>query len=248
MNLTQKILKNHLLKGELVPGEEIAIRIDQTLTQDSTGTMAYLQLEAMGVDRVKTERSMAYIDHNTLQTGFENADDHQYITTVAKKHGIYLSKPGNGICHQVQLERVGKPGRTLLGSDSHTPTGGALGMLAIGAGGLDVAVAMGGGAYYLNCPKVVNVHLTGKLPRGVAAKDVILELLRRLTVKGGVGKVMEYTGEGVESLTIPERATIANMGAELGATTSVFPSDEAARRFLKAQEREEDYQPLLADP
>ena len=239
MNLTQKILKNHLLKGELVPGEEIAIRIDQTLTQDSTGTMAYLQLEAMGVDRVKTERSMAYIDHNTLQTGFENADDHQYITTVAKKHGIYLSKPGNGICHQVQLERVGKPGRTLLGSDSHTPTGGALGMLAIGAGGLDVAVAMGGGAYYLNCPKVVNVHLTGKLPRGVAAKDVILELLRRLTVKGGVGKVMEYTGEGVESLTIPERATIANMGAELGATTSVFPSDEAARRFLKAQEREE---------
>ena len=199
MNLTQKILKNHLLKGELVPGEEIAIRIDQTLTQDSTGTMAYLQLEAMGVDRVKTERSMAYIDHNTLQTGFENADDHQYITTVAKKHGIYLSKPGNGICHQVQLERVGKPGRTLLGSDSHTPTGGALGMLAIGAGGLDVAVAMGGGAYYLNCPKVVNVHLTGKLPRGVAAKDVILELLRRLTVKGGVGKVMEYTGEGVES-------------------------------------------------
>ncbi len=248
MNLTQKILKNHLLKGELVPGEEIAIRIDQTLTQDSTGTMAYLQLEAMGVDRVKTERSMAYIDHNTLQTGFENADDHQYITTVAKKHGIYLSKPGNGICHQVQLERVGKPGRTLLGSDSHTPTGGALGMLAIGAGGLDVAVAMGGGAYYLNCPKVVNVHLTGKLPRGVAAKDVILELLRRLTVKGGVGKVMEYTGEGVESLTIPERATIANMGAELGATTSVFPSDEAARRFLKAQEREEDYQPLFADP
>ena len=216
MNVTQKILSGHLISGELKPGGEIAIRIDQTLTQDSTGTMAYLQFEAMDVKRVKTERSMAYIDHNTLQTGFENADDHRYIASVARKHGIYLSKPGNGICHQVQLERIGKPGKTLLGSDSHTPTGGALGMIAIGAGGLDVAVAMGGGAYYLSCPSVVSVRLTGRLTRGVAAKDVILELLRRLTVKGGVGKVMEYTGPGVETLSIPERATIANMGAELG--------------------------------
>lgn len=248
MNVTQKILSSHLVSGELIPGREIAIRIDQTLTQDSTGTMAYLQFEAMGIDRVKTERSMAYIDHNTLQTGFENADDHKYITTVAKKHGIYLSKPGNGICHQVQLERVGKPGKTLLGSDSHTPTGGALGMIAIGAGGLDVAVAMGGGAYSLSCPSVVNVRLTGALSRGVAAKDVILELLRRLSVKGGVGKVMEYTGPGVDTLSIPERATIANMGAELGATTSVFPSDEVTRAFLRAQGREADFAPLAADP
>ena len=247
MNVTQKILAAHLLSGELIPGKEISIRIDQTLTQDSTGTMAYLQFEAMGISRVRTERSVAYIDHNTLQTGFENADDHKYITTVAKKHGIWLSKPGNGICHQVQLERIGKPGKTLLGSDSHTPTGGALGMIAIGAGGLDVAVAMGGGAYYLDCPSVVNVRLTGKLSRGVAAKDVILELLRRLSVKGGVGKVMEYTGPGVATLSIPERATITNMGAELGATTSVFPSDEVTRAFLKAQNREEDYQPLTAD-
>ena len=248
MNVTQKILAAHLVSGELKPGSEIAIRIDQTLTQDSTGTMAYLQFEAMGIPRVKTERSMAYIDHNTLQTGFENADDHKYIATVAKKHGIYLSKPGNGICHQVQLERVGVPGKTLLGSDSHTPTGGGLGMLAIGAGGLDVAVAMGGGAYYLSCPGVVNVRLTGKLNRGVAAKDVILELLRRLTVKGGVGKVMEYTGEGVATLSIPERATITNMGAELGATTSVFPSDGVTRAFLAAQGREQDFIPLTADP
>ena len=248
MNVTQKILSAHLISGELKPGSEIAIRIDQTLTQDSTGTMAYLQFEAMDVKRVKTERSMAYIDHNTLQTGFENADDHRYIASVARKHGIYLSKPGNGICHQVQLERIGKPGKTLLGSDSHTPTGGALGMIAIGAGGLDVAVAMGGGAYYLSCPSVVSVRLTGRLSRGVAAKDVILELLRRLTVKGGVGKVMEYTGPGVETLSIPERATIANMGAELGATTSVFPSDEVTRGFLKAQGREADFIPLAADP
>ena len=248
MNVTKKILSAHLVSGELRPGSEIAIRIDQTLTQDSTGTMAYLQFEAMDVKRVKTERSMAYIDHNTLQTGFENADDHRYIASVARKHGIYLSKPGNGICHQVQLERIGKPGKTLLGSDSHTPTGGALGMIAIGAGGLDVAVAMGGGAYYLSCPSVVSVRLTGRLSRGVAAKDVILELLRRLTVKGGVGKVMEYTGPGVETLSIPERATIANMGAELGATTSVFPSDEVTRAFLKAQGREADFVPLAPDP
>lgn len=247
MNVTQKILSVHLVSGELTPGTEIAIKIDQTLTQDSTGTMAYLQFEAMGVPRVKTERSMAYIDHNTLQTGFENADDHAYITTVAKKHGVYLSKPGNGICHQVQLERIGVPGKTLLGSDSHTPTGGGLGMLAIGAGGLDVAVAMGGGAYHLSCPSVVNIRLTGRLQRGVAAKDVILELLRRLTVRGGVGKVMEYTGEGVETLSIPERATIANMGAELGATTSVFPSDGVTQAFLRAQGREGDFVPLAAD-
>ena len=247
MNVTQKILAAHLVSGELKRGTEISIRIDQTLTQDSTGTMAYLQFEAMGIPRVKTEKSIAYIDHNTLQTGFENADDHKYIATVTKKHGVYLSKPGNGICHQVQLERIGKPGKTLLGSDSHTPTGGALGMIAIGAGGLDVAVAMGGGAYYLSCPGVVNVRLTGSLQRGVAAKDVILELLRRLSVKGGVGKVMEYTGPGVATLTIPERATITNMGAELGATTSVFPSDEVTRQFLKAQGREEDFMPLTAD-
>ena len=247
MTLTYKILKDHLLSGNLIPGEEISIRIDQTLTQDSTGTMAYLQFEAMGIGRVKTVKSVAYIDHNTLQTGFENADDHQYIQTVAKKHGIYCSKPGNGICHQVQLERFGVPGMTLLGSDSHTPTGGGIGMLAIGAGGLDVAVAMGGGAYYLACPKVVGIKLTGKLPYGVAAKDIILEVLRRLSVKGGVGKVMEYIGEGVATLTVPERATIANMGAELGATTSVFPSDEVTRFFLKAQGREKDFRPLTAD-
>ena len=248
MNLTQKILKAHLLSGNLTPGEEISIRIDQTLTQDSTGTMAYLQFEAMGIGRVRTRRSVAYIDHNTLQTGFENADDHQYIQSVAKKHGIWCSKPGNGICHQVQLERFGVPGMTLLGSDSHTPTGGGIGMLAIGAGGLDVAVAMGGGAYYLTCPKVVGVKLSGKLPYGVAAKDIILEVLRRLSVKGGTGKVMEYIGEGVKSLTVPERATIANMGAELGATTSVFPSDEVTRAFLKAQGREGDFRELGADP
>ena len=247
MNLTQKILKDHLVSGDLIPGEEISIRIDQTLTQDSTGTMAYLQFEAMGIGRVKTRRSVAYIDHNTLQTGFENADDHQYIQSVAKKHGIWCSKPGNGICHQVQLERFGVPGMTLLGSDSHTPTGGGIGMLAIGAGGLDVAVAMGGGAYYLTCPKVVGVKLNGKLPYAVAAKDIILEVLHRLSVKGGTGKVMEYIGEGVKTLTVPERATIANMGAELGATTSVFPSDEVTRAFLKAQGREQDFRELCAD-
>ncbi len=248
MNLTQKLLASHLLSGSLVPGEEISIRIDQTLTQDSTGTMAYLQFEAMGVERVRTKKSVAYIDHNTLQTGYENADDHQYIQTVAKRHGIYCSKPGNGICHQVNLERFGVPGWTLLGSDSHTPTGGGIGMLAIGAGGLDVAVAMGGGAYYLVCPRVVGVRLHGVLPRCVAAKDIILEVLRRLSVKGGVGKVMEYTGDGVASLTVPERATIANMGAELGATTSVFPSDEVTRAFLRAQKREQDFTPLAPDP
>lgn len=247
MNMTQKLLNAHLVSGELVPGQEIAIRIDQTLTQDSTGTMAYLQFEAMGVKRVKTRRSIAYIDHNTLQTGFENADDHQYIQSVAKQHGIDCSKPGNGICHQVHLERFGVPGWTLLGSDSHTPTGGGIGMLAIGAGGLDVAVAMGGGAYYMTCPQVVGVKLTGRLSYGVAAKDVILEVLRRLSVKGGVGKVMEYFGEGVATLTVPERATIANMGAELGATTSVFPSDAVTRAFLRAQGREQDFTPLAPD-
>ena len=231
MNLTYKILSSHLVTGRLERGEEIGIRIDHTLTQDSTGTMAYLQFEAMGIPRVKTEKSLAYIDHNTLQSGFENADDHMYLATVAKKHGVFLSKPGNGVCHQVELERFAVPGKTLLGSDSHTPTAGGLGMLAIGAGGLDVAVAMGGGAYYLSCPSVVNVRLTGRLGRGVAAKDVILELLRRLTVKGGVGKVMEYTGEGVATLSIPERATITNMGAELGATTSLFPRRRARARF-----------------
>jgi len=248
MNLTQKLLSDHLLSGSLKAGEEISIRIDQTLTQDSTGTMAYLQFEAMEIGRVRTKKSVAYIDHNTLQTGFENADDHQYIQSVAKKHGIFCSKPGNGICHQVHLERFGVPGMTLLGSDSHTPTGGGIGMLAIGAGGLDVAVAMGGGAYYLTCPKVVEVRLKGRLPYGVAAKDIILEVLRRLTVKGGVGRVMEYTGEGVKTLTVPERATIANMGAELGATTSVFPADEVTRAFLKAQKREADFREMRADP
>ena len=235
LNVVQKILAAHLVEGDPAKDAELGIRIDQTLTQDATGTMAYLQFEAMGIGRVRTKKSVAYIDHNTLQTGFENADDHQYIQSVAKKHGIFCSKPGNGICHQVHLERFGVPGMTLLGSDSHTPTGGGIGMLAIGAGGLDVAVAMGGGAYYLTCPKVVGVKLTGKLPYAVAAKDIILEVLRRLSVKGGTGKVMEYIGEGVKSLTVPERATIANMGAELGATTSVFPSDEVTRAFLKAQ-------------
>jgi aconitate hydratase len=241
MNLTYQILKSHLVEGELKAGSEIGIRIDQTLTQDSTGTMAYLQLEAMEIPRVKTELSVAYIDHNTLQSGFENADDHQYLETVTKKHGVYLSKPGNGVCHQVHLERFAIPGKTLLGSDSHTPTAGGLGMLAIGAGGLDVAVAMSGGAYWLLCPSVTNVRLTGRLSRGVAAKDVILEVLRRLTVKGGVGKVMEYTGEGVASLSVPERATITNMGAELGATASIFPADKNARAFMKAQGRERDF-------
>ena len=247
LTLTEKILSAHLVDGEMVKGQEIGIRIDQTLTQDATGTMAYLEFEAMGVPRVKTERSVAYIDHNTLQNGFENADDHRFIGSVCKKHGIYFSRPGNGICHQVHLERFGVPGKTLIGSDSHTPTGGGLGMIAIGAGGMDVAVAMGGGAYYITCPQVVKVELTGKLQPWVAAKDVILEVLRRLSVKGGVGKVIEYVGEGVKTLSVPERATITNMGAELGATTSIFPSDEITRQFLKAQGREQDYTPLAAD-
>jgi len=247
LNLAQKIIKEHLVSGEMKAGTEISIRIDQTLTQDSTGTMAYLEFEAMGVDRVKTKKSVAYIDHNTLQSGFENADDHKFIQTVTSKHGIYFSRPGNGICHQVQLERFGVPGMTLLGSDSHTPTGGGIGMLAIGAGGMDVAVAMGGGAYYLTMPKVCKVNLIGKLSPWVAAKDVILEVLRILTVKGGVGKVIEYAGEGVKTLTVPERATITNMGAELGATTSIFPSDEITREFLKAQGREEDFTEILPD-
>lgn len=245
--LTEKILSAHLVEGEMVKGSEIGIRIDQTLTQDATGTMAYLEFEAMGVPRVKTERSVAYIDHNTLQSGFENADDHRFIGSVCKKHGIYFSRPGNGICHQVHLERFGIPGKTLIGSDSHTPTGGGIGMIAIGAGGMDVAVAMGGGTYYITCPKVVKVNLTGKLKSWVSAKDVILEVLKRLSVKGGVGKVIEYCGEGVKTLSVPERATITNMGAELGATTSIFPSDEITRKFLKAQGREQDYTPLSAD-
>ena len=248
LNLAQKIIKEHLVSGEMVPGKEIAIRIDQTLTQDSTGTMAYLQFEAIGIPRVKTKKSVAYIDHNTLQTGFENADDHKYIQTVASKHGIYFSRPGNGICHQVHLERFGVPGMTLLGSDSHTPTGGGLGMLAIGAGGLDVAVAMGGGPYYLMMPKVCRVTLKGKLRPWVSAKDIILEVLRIMSVKGGVGKIIEYAGDGIKTLTVPERATITNMGAELGATTSIFPSDDVTRAFLRAQGRENDWIELLPDP
>lgn len=248
MNAAQKLISAHLVSGDLTPGGEIAIRIDQTLTQDSTGTMAYLQLEAMGTEQVKTKRSVAYIDHNMLQSGFENADDHKYIQTVAAKHGIWFSRPGNGICHQVHLERFSVPGQTLLGSDSHTPTCGAAGMLAIGAGGLDVAVAMGGGAYYLAMPKICRVELTGALRPMVTAKDVILEVLRRLSVKGGVGKIMEYSGEGLKTLSVPERATIANMGAELGATTTVFPSDEVTRAFFKAQGREDDWSELMPDP
>lgn len=247
LNVAQKIIKNHLLKGEMVAGKEIAIKIDQTLTQDSTGTMAYLQFEALGIDKVKTKRSVAYIDHNVLQSGPENADDHLYIQTVAKKHGIYFSKPGNGICHQVNLERFGVPGDTLLGSDSHTPTGGGIGMLAMGAGGLDVAVAMGGGEYYISMPKIVKVNLTGELRDWVSAKDIILELLRRLTVKGGVGRVFEYCGDGIKTLSVPQRATITNMGAELGATTSLFPSDDVTYEFLKAQGREKDFIELNAD-
>ena len=247
LTVAQKLIKNHLVSGDMTVGSEVGLRIDQTLTQDATGTMAYLEFEAMGVERVKTELSVAYIDHNTLQTGFENADDHIYIQSVAKKRGIRFSRPGNGICHQVHLERFGKPGKTLIGSDSHTPTGGGIGMLAMGAGGLDVAVAMGGGTYYITMPKIVNVHLTGKLNPYVAAKDVILEVLRRMTVKGGVGKIIEYTGEGVKTLSVPERATITNMGAELGATTSVFPSDEVTKAFLAAQSREEDWTELKAD-
>lgn len=247
LTLTEKILKNHIVDGEFKKGNEIGIKIDQTLTQDATGTMAYLEYEAMGVPRVKTERSVAYIDHNTLQSGFENADDHRFIGSVAKKHGIYFSRPGNGICHQVHLERFGVPGKTLIGSDSHTPTGGGIGMLAMGAGGLDVAVAMGGGAYYITYPKIVKVNLTGKLSPWVAAKDVILEVLKRISVKGGVGKVIEYCGEGVKTLSVPERATITNMGAELGATTSIFPSDDVTLEFLKAQKREDVWCELSAD-
>ena len=247
LTLCEKIIKNHLVDGEYAPGNEVGIRIDQTLTQDATGTMAYLELEAMDIDKVKTELSVAYIDHNTLQTGFENADDHRFIQTVCKKRGVRYSRPGNGICHQVHLERFGIPGKTLIGSDSHTPTGGGLGMLAIGAGGLDVAVAMGGGAYYITVPEVIKVNLTGKLSPYVAAKDIILEVLRILSVKGGVGKVIEYGGEGVKTLSVPERATITNMGAELGATTSIFPSDEITYEFMKAQSREQDWVELLPD-
>ena len=246
-SLTNKILSAHLVSGNLKPGEEIAVKIDRTLTQDATGTMAYLQFEAIGVPKVKTDLSVSFIDHNTLQTGFENADDHKFLQTVAAKYGIFYSKAGNGICHQVNLERFGVPGKTLLGSDSHTPTAGGVGMIAIGAGGLDVAVAMGGGAFYMTAPKVVLVKLSGKLSDWVSAKDVILELLKRLTVKGGVGKIFEYGGEGVKTLTVPERAVITNMGAELGATTSVFPSDERTMEFLKAEGRIEDYAPLSAD-
>lgn len=246
-NLVYKILKSHLVEGDLKIGEPIGIKIDQTLTQDSTGTMAYLQLEAMGIDRVKTKRSVAFIDHNMLQQGFENADDHKFIQTVASKYGVHFSKPGNGICHQIFLERFARPSETLTGSDSHTPTAGGVGMLAMGAGGLDVALAMGGGAYYINTPKVVKIELTGKLNKMVTAKDIILEVLRRLTVKGGVGIVFEYGGEGVKTLSVPERATITNMGAELGATTSIFPSDERTLQFFKAQGREEDWIEFKAD-
>jgi aconitate hydratase len=248
LTLAQKIIQAHLLSGDMTAvGSEIALRIDQTLTQDATGTMAYLEFETMGIDRVRTERSVAYIDHNTLQSGFENADDHRYIQSVAKKHGIYFSRPGNGICHQVHLERFGIPGKTLIGSDSHTPTGGGIGMLAFGAGGLDVAVAMGGGAYYINMPKMYKVNLTGKLRPFVTAKDVSLEILRILSVKGGVGAIIEWGGEGVATLSVPERATITNMGTELGATTSIFPSDEVTRAFLKAEGREQDYVALASD-
>ena len=248
LTLAEKILKAHLVEGEFKKGSQIAIRMDQTLTQDATGTMAYIEYCAMGVPRVRTEKSVAYIDHNTLQSGFENADDHRFIGSVAKKHGISFSRPGNGICHQIHLERFGAPGKTLIGSDSHTPTGGGLGMIAIGAGGLDVAVAMGGGAYYITYPNIIKVELKGKLSPWVSAKDVILEVLRRLSVKGGVGSIVEYCGEGVGTLTVPERATITNMGAELGATTSIFPSDENTLAFLKAQGREDVYVPLSADP
>ena len=248
MTIGQKLIKSHLVSGEMIPGTEIGLRIDQTLTQDATGTMAYLEFEAMGVERVRTELSVAYIDHNTLQTGFENADDHRFIQSVAKKRGLLFSKPGNGICHQIHLERFGKPGKTLIGSDSHTPTGGGIGMLAIGAGGLDVAVAMGGGTYYTTMPKMTLIRLSGKLSPLVGAKDIILEVLRIMSVKGGVGKIIEYGGEGVKTLSVPERATITNMGAELGATTSVFPSDEITKSFLKAQGREEDWSELKPDP
>lgn len=245
--IAQKIIKSHLLSGDMTVGSEVALKIDQTLTQDATGTMAYLEFETMGLDRVKTERSVAYIDHNTLQSGFENADDHRYIQSVAKKYGIYFSRPGNGICHQVHLERFGKPGKTLIGSDSHTPTGGGIGMLAMGAGGLDVAVAMGGGAYYITMPKMYKVNLKGRLRPFVTAKDISLEILRILSVKGGVGAIIEWGGEGIKYLSVPERATITNMGTELGATTSIFPSDEVTKAFLEAQGRGEDYVELKSD-
>lgn len=247
LNLTQKIIQAHLVSGEMITGTEIGIKIDQTLTQDATGTMAYLQFEAMGIPKVKTDLSVSYVDHNTLQSDFRNADDHVFLQTVAAKHGIYFSRPGNGICHQVHLERFGKPGATLLGSDSHTPTGGGIGALAIGAGGLDVAVAMAGQPFYLTMPKVVRVELKNSLKPWVSAKDVILHLLSLLSVKGGLNRIMEYSGEGVKTLTVPERATITNMGAELGATTSIFPSDEQTRLFLHAQGRKKDYLPLTAD-
>ena len=246
--IAQKIIASHLISGEMVPGREVALKIDQTLTQDATGTMAYLEFETMGIPQVKTEFSIAYVDHNTLQCGFMNADDHQYLQTVAAKHGVRFSRPGNGICHQVHLERFGKPGKTLIGSDSHTPTGGGLGMLAFGAGGMDVAVAMGGGAYYITMPKMFKVELTGRLRPYVTAKDVSLKLLQILSVKGGVGAIIEWGGEGIKRLTVPERATITNMGTELGATTSIFPSDDQTRAFLKAQGREGDFVPLESDP
>lgn len=246
--LAQKIIRAHLLHGDMTPGSEIALRIDQTLTQDATGTMAYLEFETMGIPRVRTELSVAYVDHNTLQSGFENADDHRYLQTVAKKHGVWFSRPGNGICHQVQLERFGKPGKTLIGSDSHTPTGGGIGMLAFGAGGMDVAVAMGGGAYYITMPKMFKVNLTGTLRPYVTAKDISLELLRILSVKGGVGAIIEWGGTGIAALSVPERATITNMGTELGATTSIFPSDDVTRAFLAAEGREADFVPLASDP
>ncbi len=245
--IAQKIIKNHLVCGEMTVGKEVGLKIDQTLTQDATGTMAHLQFEAMGIERVKTELSVAYVDHNTLQAGFENADDHRYIQTVAKKHGIRFSRPGNGICHQVHLERFSKPGKTLVGSDSHTPTAGGIGMLGMGAGGLDVAVAMGGGTYYITMPKIIKINLTGKLSSYVGAKDVILEVLRLLGVKGGVGAIVEYAGEGVKTLSVPQRATITNMGAELGATSSIFPADEVTKAFLKAEGREEDFVELAPD-
>lgn len=248
LTIAQKIIKAHMISGDMTVGSEVALKIDQTLTQDATGTMAYLEFETMGIDRVKTERSVAYIDHNTLQSGFENADDHRYIQSVCKKHGIYFSRPGNGICHQVHLERFGKPGKTLIGSDSHTPTGGGIGMLAMGAGGLDVAVAMGGGAYYITMPKMYKVNLTGKLNPFVTAKDISLEILRILSVKGGVGAIIEWGGEGIKYLSVPERATITNMGTELGATTSIFPSDEVTKEFLIAEGRGEDYVELSSDP
>ncbi len=246
--IAQKIIAQHLISGTMTPGSEVALRIDQTLTQDATGTMAYLEFETMGIPRVKTELSIAYVDHNTLQCGFENGDDHRYLQTVAAKHGVWFSRPGNGICHQVHLERFGKPGKTLIGSDSHTPTGGGIGMLAFGAGGMDVAVAMGGGAYYITMPKMFKVNLTGKLNPYVTAKDVSLELLRILSVKGGVGAIIEWGGPGIKTLSVPERGTITNMGTELGATTSIFPSDEITHQFLIAQGRGEDYIPLASDP